>query len=293
MKTLNFLIFAVFIGSVTMFTGCGTSTKNDIRDVSRTIDSLKNIGVPDTILTDFELARFSANNEFEKGSKSKASQIIVKAKKDLEKVKAEFSQTFVRIEEKLNQKLDTLKRANIDFTGIRHDIIGKSIATADSLVAVSQILKANSIVDELIKKLPKLIEDEKRAKRISKIVQGDWIRKTKEKNKEDGSNFNETEEYIIKRNGKIIVKEFKKGYHNKQVYMDYKYTSYGTYKLNGDTVKIFINRIKGYNKNKLLVNEAKKEWKKVNEPPFDSLVTNGSEDRFQTYRELSEHFKKR
>ena len=91
MKNLKKVMVAFSVVIIVFLIGCGTSTKKKIRSVSRAVDSLKAVGIPDSLITDIEVAGFDAKTQFEKGSKGKAEKIITKALRDLQRVKNEYA----------------------------------------------------------------------------------------------------------------------------------------------------------------------------------------------------------
>lgn len=285
----GFGIFFLFL----MFAACGKSTNNKIQQAERMADSLRAIGVPDSLLTDVDVMVFQAKTNKERSRGKEASKaadsalILVRiAQKNYESVSSEAVRSATVLLDEMEKKLESL-------SGLRRETLAQGLKAIDSLMKSKLLLQASALTSEMSNLLPTLLEDEVLTKKNTPLVVGAWARETIEKDNEVGTNSKEIEKYEFSRDGKFVVNESKKGNYDKKIFLDYSYISTGNYVLNGDTVKMYVKHIKGYNHNKVLVDEAANKWKQVEEAPFDSSVTDGKQDRFQTYSLLKQHFKRK
>jgi hypothetical protein len=95
----------------------------------------------------------------------------------------------------------------------------------------------------------------------------------------------------------VYIEEKKTGYSTGFLHEDWEFRSYGTYGFRGDTIFFRIGRfaaVRQHFKRRLLHrNDGEEVWKDEPAPVFDSLVTDGSQDRFFLYADIIEDFKKR
>lgn len=292
MKPRSFLPIVLCACVPAMIFQCGKGTQGKIERVRLSVDSLKAAGAPDSMLSEIEVLRFDAESQAKHGSSRIAKQKLEESVALLEDTRKRF----VVLREEAIASVDSFRGAvrmeKGKLTSVRAEVLQKAAAEMDSIFDAGQVLEAHAKGVEIVAMLPHLLECEEQARQNTPLVSGRWARKATEKEKDAGSDFVETEEYNFQKDGGFVINETKKGFHNKNVYMDYQYVSRGQYILDCDTVKMFVKRIKGYSRNRLRVAPDANEWKPVNTAPFDSAVTNGSQDRSKTLTEFRQHFKR-
>jgi hypothetical protein len=282
----------VFAGCMAFCAGCGKNLDTVLVEIGQQVDSLKAAGAPDTLLTEIKVLHYKAKNNVQRGNGREAQKQVAQMQEFIGKIKSQFAVTATSSKKSIDSLAAQFRTEAAAMTGDRVKVINRVLHEADSLLKANLMLKANSLLKEFAVSVPQLQENEKQAQLIAPKVIGAWRRLTEEKDKKIGSDYKKTEEYEIARDNKFVITETMKGNQDETVYYDYQFISYGDYSLNGDTINMWVKRMKGYNKNKILVNEKTDEWKSVGQPGFDSLVTDGSQDRFATYGELKQHFKK-
>lgn len=287
------VIVVAVLSVIILVLGCGKGMKGEIQDLKTAIDSLKQSGAPDTLLTSVEVLWFKAESEQKRGKGKEARKALDEANVVLKKIEEKFATAASASQEIIDATSSKIKDQAKTLTGERAKIVDSIMVEVQRMVSEKKVLQANTLISELGAKMPELIKNEETAKKIAPKLAGRWKRVYIDKDKDIGSNMTETTVYTFTRNGKFTLDETKKGKYNDYVMMDYKYYSTGDYTLNGDTVKLWTKTIKGFNKNKRAMNKEKTEWKIMQDPPsFDSLVTDGSQDRFTTYSELKQHYKR-
>jgi hypothetical protein len=93
----------------------------------------------------------------------------------------------------------------------------------------------------------------------------------------------------------VYLEEKKTGYRTGFMHEDWEFRSWGTYGFRGDTIFFRIGRFAAVRQHfkRLHWIDGEEVWKDEPAPVFDSLITDGSQDRYLTYSDLIEGFKKR
>ena len=106
--------------------------------------------------------------------------------------------------------------------------------------------------------------------------------------------------FTFGRDNKVTLIEKKKGQSGPFLREDWEFRSWGTYDMFGDTIHLFINRFASVRQNfqRLYVEKegdkiTKKTWKNEPQETYDSLITDGSQDRYITYPDLKGDFVRR
>ncbi len=91
-----------------------------------------------------------------------------------------------------------------------------------------------------------------------------------------------------------LDKATKKGKSGPKLKEDWKFESYGTWEMKGDTIHILTDRFVCPRQNlwELKVVDEKEQWVLNEQPTFDDSVTDGSQDRHISYSNLIEDFRK-
>ncbi len=127
----------------------------------------------------------------------------------------------------------------------------------------------------------------------SEIV-GTWLFREVHSHPDYDVNAVEDKIFHFFKDGRTKVVERKKGKSHQYMIEDWEFLSEGTYRITGDTIYCNITRFVAVRQNfkRLKKVNGQKVWVDSSIPTFDSLITDGSEDRFITLEELKRDFKK-
>jgi hypothetical protein len=200
----------------------------------------------------------------------------------------------------LKPSIDSLKAillaARKNYTGLELKKFDSLMAAVDSLVQIDWLLQADTKAQQMVGMLPQFNFDSDRSKELIGRVPGEWVCTNKSKSTEDKAvNAVEKKIFTFNKDGSAKFIESKKGQSGPYLKEDWEFVSTGSWDINGDTVHLFTKRFAAVRQNAerlFIENHGKtKTWKK--EPPgatYDSLITDGSQDRTVTFTDLKEDF---
>ena len=144
--------------------------------------------------------------------------------------------------------------------------------------------------EQLDSLMPQLLKDEEAAKKADAQIRGMTWSMVK-KLTEDGANAVQKNRIFFKKDGSYEMSEEMKGATKPTLKEDWLFMTWGTYAMKGDTILLSTkreNRVR-----QIYVHmDGGKEAKKIEDKPYDSVITNGSKDRYFTFDYLKENFKK-
>jgi len=276
---------------------CSGGTKNKVAQVTKVLDSLRTAGAPDSLLTEAEVICFKAKSEFEKGSKTAAARMAGEAEAMLTDIRKQFELAAGNAAADLSQAVSSLKAKAEELSGERAAAIAAGLKEIDSLQGSSLLLQAAQKARDLADFLPALAENEEKTKSNEPVVLGTWVRESGEKDSETGSNSKKHETFAFRGDKTFTIEQSEKGNYSEDVVLDYRYVSVGTYSINGDTLRYKIDRVRGYNRNKVR-DKKENKWVQNEKADFDSTVGQASQSDLAssfvlTVPELKQHFKRK
>jgi len=195
--------------------------------------------------------------------------------------------------------LNEVKRAALEakagLTGYQAGKVDSIVAVIDSFQRIDRLFQANAVGRKLTAMLPSLKEDEVKAARLKNLVPGEWLFTDRDKSVEDPKvNAVRTTLFKFGTDGKVQLTEKKSGRSTPVFKEDWHFESWGTYGYKGDTIMLSISRFAAVKQmfSRLHRINGKDVWKDEPGPVFDSLITDGSQDRYVTYDDLREDFKR-
>jgi len=170
-------------------------------------------------------------------------------------------------------------------------------AVVDSLVKSSTPVEAEKVARSLAGSVPQLRADEEKSGEMRRTMPGTtWeysFRKSSDVHKE--VNAMERKVFSFQRDGKATFAESEKGRSDQNTKTDYEFVSYGTWDIAADTMFVFVNRFVA--KRQIIEARGEKDgkeyWKRDVGPTYDSVITDGSQDRWITLADLKEDFKRK
>jgi hypothetical protein len=196
-------------------------------------------------------------------------------------------------------KIDAAKNAALNakagLTGYQARVIDSIVGVIDSFQRMNRLFNADKIGQELTALIPILKEDEAKAAHLKKLVPGEWVFSEKQKSAEYPQvNAVATKIFRFEPDGKLFLVEKKNGQSSPYLKEDWHFESWGTYGCKGDTIMLIISRFAAVKQqfSRLHNVDGKDVWKDEYASVFDSVITDGSQDRYITYEDLKTDFKK-
>ena len=278
---------------------CGVSEKT-LSNAEKKIEDLKAAGVPDSTLSSVKVYLYQAKDAQQRGNTGVAKTAATNMKKELAAVEADFKENINRLQPVIDSLRSVIRSARSGLTGMQLKKIDSMMVPVDSFANMKWYLQAYTKAQEIAAAIPQFNKDEERAKELGNLVPGEWVCTNITKSKEvKGVHAVEKKIFTFNRDGKVTLVEKKKGQSGPFLKEDWEFRSWGTWGCHGDTIHLFINRFASIRQNfeRLYVEKegnriTKKHWKKEPAETYDSLITDGSQDRYITYDDLKGDFVK-
>ncbi|MGA2506654.1 MAG: hypothetical protein ABSF80_04165 [Chitinispirillaceae bacterium] len=284
-----FLCTAVAV-SITI-PGCGVSQKT-IDTYEAQLKALEAKGTPDSILSSVRVYLSQA-----KGGRQSANGTLAKASIDsVKRYLAAAEQWYQMTVQTKKPRVDSLLKY---FTAAKTALSGMQVKEADSFLTIidsyvkkNWYMQAAVFTDRLDTLMPSLIKDEDVSKKIGPQLIGTWI--MIKKHTENGANATEKSSVSFKKDGVFEMNEAMNGQTKPTLREDWLFLTEGTYSMKGDTVLLATQKEKCVRQIywNLVDKKGKQEWVKNEKKPYDSIIKDGSKDRFLTFDYLKEKFKK-
>jgi polyhydroxyalkanoate synthesis regulator phasin len=279
-----------------LMAGCGGGVNEKVlEDAQGRINQLKAKGVPPEKVSEARVFLDEAKRALEKNNKAPAKKAADSMKVYLEKAEAYYQQEVSTLGPKVDASKSAALKTKEELSGYQARKIDSIVAVIDSFKKLEWLLQADSIGKKLNAMLPSLQEDEAKAARLKKLIPGEWVFTSKEKSVEFPEvNAVTTKTFKFGADGKTHLIEKKLGQSGPFLKEDWLFESWGTYGYKGDTVMLAIDRfaaVKQMFKRKHVI-DGKEVWKDEPGPVYDSIIKDGSQDRYVTYQDLKDDFKK-
>ncbi len=288
----NLTVLSVCCIAFFSISGCGVSEKK-LKDAEQRMQALQQGGIPDSLLTEARVLIVQARTAKQLGNGIGAKTNYDSAMGILAKAESGYGATTAEVKPFVESLRKSLGEKKLNFSG-------NILKEADSLLGVvDAFIKANKWPEAKAKSLEvdtvfmSLEKSAQLARELRPKLLGTWS--GSQAIKEEGANAVEKKSFAFTPDGKIAIVEERTGLTNPSLKEDWKFESWGTYDLVGDTILIFVNREKCDKQVYLNLREQgkKKDWVKTEKPPYDSAITSGKKDRYITFDYLKESFKKK
>lgn len=282
---LNFISLTAIIA----ITGCGGVSKKSIDTAHKRIETLKSQGVPDSMLSMAKVYLNQVEIFQEKGKTPDAKKSAIELEKQLADAENFFKNSVSNLLPSIEALKSKIKSSRSEFSALQGKKIDSMLTVVDSFVGIKWYLQANNTAQEIANRIPQFREDQQKANEIMKKVPGEWVCTNHIKGTENKEiNALEKKIFSFDRKGSVKLIENKKGRSGPYLKEDYEYRSVGTWDVLGDTIYLFINRFTAVRQNfeRMYKENNKFIWKKENHPPYDSTITDGSQDRNIIFADL-------
>jgi hypothetical protein len=292
MKSKQWRLLAVAVCCVVaaMIAGCGVSTKK-LNTAEKRIATLQQNGVPDSLLTEARVLLVQARTARQLGN-----GIGAKSQYDsLEKLLATAEVSYGATTDQLKPGVEALRKSiaekKLTLTGVHLKEADSLLSLLDATIAKKDWVSAKEEAAMVDTAVNSLLKNEQTAKEVAPKVVGTWNSTEVIKNKEEKSDAVEKKSFTFAPDGKLDLIEERSGQTNEALKEDWKFESWGTYSLKGDTILMNITREKCMKQ--VYQNLKNKQWVKFEKPPYDSAITNGKKDRYMAFDYLKSTFKKK
>jgi hypothetical protein len=279
--------------SVIAFCGCSVSQRS-IDDAQKRINALKAKGVPDSSLSDAIKYLYGATYAKEKDDNSLARHSLDSARTLIAQAESNYSENLVKMKPYIDSLISVIQRAKTGFTGMQAKKVDSAMLVINGFAEKNWIYQVEDNARKAVDMLPQLKFNEDRARELKPRLYGEWVCLNTTKSDADKT-INAVEKKIFSffKDGKVKLDENKKGQSAKNLKEDWEFLSYGTFDLLGDTIYMFVDRFACARQNfdKLVEKDKKKSWERETHPPYDSAITDHSQDRWIPYMEMQDDFK--
>lgn len=290
-RLLLYVVLTFFVGLI----GCGPSD-NALNSADMRIKALKAKGVPDSSLSPAIVCLYQARETKKKSDWGPCREAAKQLRVELAKSEAIYRDNISNLKPSIDSLKNVLLAARNNYTHLELKKFDSLMAILDSLVRIDWLLQANTKAQQMVGMITSLNFDSDRSKELRDRVPGEWVCANVSKSPENKAiNAVEKKIFTFNKDGSAKFVESKKGQSGPYLKEDWEFVTTGTWDINGDTVHLFCQRFASVRQNaeRLFVTKDNRpiEWKK--EPPgptYDSLITDGSQDRSVTFTDLKEDF---
>ncbi|MBN1756983.1 MAG: hypothetical protein JW863_01615 [Chitinispirillaceae bacterium] len=276
---------------------CGVSEKA-LTSAEKKVDELKAAGVPDSTLSTVKVYLYQAKDAQQRGNTGVAKTAAKNMKRELAAVEATYKENLTRLMPVIDSLRSVIRASRTGLTGMQLKKMDSMMVAVDSFANMKWYLQAYTKAQEIATAIPQFNKDEERAKEVAREVVGKWVCTNVTKSKEvKGVHAIEKKIFTFIPDGQVTLVENKKGQSGPFLKEDWEFRSWGKWGCHGDTIHLFINRFASIRQNfeRLYVEKegnriTKKTWKKEPAETYDSLITDGSQDRYITFDDLKGDF---
>jgi len=277
-----------------MISGCGVSGKK-LNAAEQRIAMLQQKGVPDSLLTEARVLLVQARTAKQLGNGIGAKSEYDSLEKLLTTAESSNGATVDQVKPGVTAMRKSIAERKLTLTGMQLAEADSLLAVLDATIAKNDWQTARDQAAMIDTVITSLLKNETTAKEVKPKVVGTWNSTEIIKNKEDKSNAVEKKSFTFAPDGKVDINEERNGQTNEALKEDWKFESWGTYSMKGDTILMNITREKCLKQvyENLRVKKGKKEWVKIEKPTYDSTISNGKKDRYMAFDFLKGNFKKK
>jgi hypothetical protein len=281
--------------AIASFIQCSVS-KTSLDEAEKRIKVLQDKGVPDSSLSRAFVMLYQARDAKQRENRGLARHSSDSLDILIAKAEEQYKNDTQRLQPLIAQMKQKFAAARAELSGLPAAKLDSLVGIIDSLAAKSWYLAAEAKCNLLDTLLPRLKFDMTRTIEVKQRVVGTWAFTDKTTNSADKS-VNAVEEKIFTfgKDGKASLIERKKGKSGPFLKEDWEFLSWGNWDVMGDTIHLYINRFKAAKQmfEERHQKDGKDWWEKKPGVTYDSTITDGSQNRFVTFQDLTDDFKKR
>jgi len=284
-----FKIIIAFTAALFLIVGCSSKK---LEDAEGRIKVLGDKGVPDSLLSSVKVYLFQSTSAKKIGDvrfyrKYKDSTFIT-----LEKIEADFNAAIESMRPYVETTRKSIAERKKQLSGLQLQSAQKLEAGIDSMVNKGWILQAKQQCEFLDTLMNSLLKDEEKMKAAQTEIVGTWV-STRVPDK--GMKAVEKRKFVFDAEGKFSGEEEMKGQTSVETKEDWKFLSWGSYQVKGDTILVNVQREKCERQNfwNHKIKDGKLQWVPYVAPTYDTTITNGRKDWWRTIQNMKEEFDKK
>jgi len=275
------------LAAAVLTAGCGVTDKK-LGDVEARIKALQDKGVPDTVLADVQVNLFQVKTAKQKGSLAYVKKEIKGTFDGIVKAEGWYAEQIAKVRPEVQQIRAEIATKRQGLSGLPLKMADSLLALVDDLIAKDWMFQARVKIGLLDEITDSLVVLEKRAGELRPKVVGTWYGERQPS--EEGMKAVEKGRYSFKPDGKLEMTEELKGQTTKYLKEDWKFNSWGTWDLMGDTIFLFITREQC--ERQVFQHKKNSKWEVKQQPTYDTTVVGGTKDRLMTWQYLTDIYKK-
>jgi len=264
--------------------------------VDERIKTLQDKGTPDSILSSVKVYLYNVNNLGKTGQMGKARQYKDSLKTGLAAAEAWYEKSMVENKTYIDEIKKTIAASKSKLTGLPLKDCDSMLKVADSFVTLNWLIQARTHFENISAVMPTLLKNQERAAELTPLLIGTWkdVHAVLPPEDEEGPRYKavETRIYSFAKDGGFTGVEEMHGQTTPYMKENWKFLSWGTYDLMGDTIYMYVTREKCAQQSFTQLNVKTNKWIKNDKPTYDSTITNSKKDKFIVYDDLKIAFKK-
>ena len=288
-----FRYFFAYCFALSSITGFALNCEKKGPTIEQRIKALEDKGAPDSILSNVKIYLSNVKNL---GKIGKAGKYKDSLKTSIAAAEAWYEKAVTGSKVYIESVRKTIIERKAHLSGLPLKDCDNLLLTADSLVKINWLIAARAEFEKIDAAMPFFLENQKKANELKPKIVGTWkaVHVVRPTDDEEGANYKalETRIYTFGKDGAFSGSEEKHGQSTPYLKEDWKFLSWGTYDLSGDSIYLFISREKCAQQVYTRLNIKTKKWEKKVEPSYDSTITNNKKDKFIVYDDLKSDFKK-
>lgn len=260
------------------------------------IKTLETKGTPDSVLSSVKVYLYNVNNLGKTGQIGKVRLYKDSLKTGLAAAEAWYEKAMQDNKVYIENVKKTINEKKAKLTGLPLKDCDSLFNVADSFVTINWLIQARTKFEQLDAMMPVFEQNQERAAELLPKLYGTWkdVHVLRPPEDEEGAHYKATETriYTFGKDGKFYGIEEMHGQTTPYMKEDWKFISWGTYDLMGDSIYLFINREQCAQQVFTQLNNKTNKWDRNVKPTYDSTVTNNKKDKFITWDDLKIAFKR-
>jgi hypothetical protein len=290
-----FLVYGLVCSLIAVaVTSCGK--KGSSASAEDRIKTLEAKGVPDSVVSNVKLYLYNITSLGKIGQSGQVHLYKDSLKNGLAAAEAWYEKTMQENKVYIESVKKSIADRKSGLTGLPLKDCDSLLKVADSFVAINWLMQARSNFEHIDAVMPTLLENRKKAAEIRPKLFGTWkdVHIVRPPEDEEGAHYKavETSIYSFAKDGAFSGMEEKHGQSTHYLKEDWKFLSWGTYDLMGDSIYLLITREKCVQQIYTRLHLKTNKWNREVQPTYDSTITNHKRDKFITFDDLKLAFKK-
>ena len=258
---MRYLICISFLSFFLLLMGC-QSFQEKVNSTQLRLKALEDKGLPDSVITPIRISLVGAQDESRRNRGSEANKKIKAAIDAAVKAETFLENSLTVKKPEIVARFNTAKsKVEKDLRGLHKSDAETILASVDSLLKLDFVFRAERILEKFEKDYPKTVRAQFVADSLRPRVRGTWTFLENTKHSED-KNVNATERkvFTFEPNGRAKFVEEKRGQSSPNLKEDWRFETWGTWDMKGDTVNVAATRFTQHKQTFWQFNEITKKW---------------------------------